>query len=106
MWANAPDANVKENFMPFDGEELLEKLADLEITKWNYKGDLETEHIGPIAQDFQKTLGIGSDGKSISTIDPSGIATAVIKELNTQNQTLSQENKQIRRERMNRRSWL
>jgi hypothetical protein len=56
----------------------------LDITKWNYKNDKSTEHIGPTAQDFQETFGVGSDGKSISTIDPSGIALAAIKELYAQ----------------------
>jgi len=88
VWTNASDANAKENFQPIDGEELLEKLDGLEITRWNYKADKSSEHIGPTAQDFKQIFGVGSDGKSISTIDPSGIALAAIKELNRQNRTL------------------
>jgi hypothetical protein len=80
-WVNASDKNAKENFQKVDGEELLEKISDLEITKWNYKGDKDAEHIGPTAQDFKRTFGVGADDKSISTIDPSGIALAAIKEL-------------------------
>ncbi len=80
-WVNASDINSKENFEQVDGVELLNKIAELEITKWNYKGDRNAQHIGPTAQDFQQTFGVGSDGKSISTIDPSGIALAAIKEL-------------------------
>lgn len=104
-WINASDANAKENFQPVDGEELLEKISGLEITRWKYKGDSEIEHIGPTAQDFQETFGVGSDGKSISTIDPSGIALAAIKELNKQNQMLQEkstdlqkQNEELRRE--------
>ena len=37
-------------------------------------------HIGPMAQDFYKLFNLGNDDKSISTIDPSGIALAAIKE--------------------------
>ena len=83
-WVNASDKNSKENFEQVNGEEILEKISDLEITKWNYKGDEDAQHIGPTAQDFKKTFGVGADDKSISTIDPSGIALAAIKELYAQ----------------------
>ncbi len=93
-WVNASDANAKENFEKVDGAELLEKLSALEISKWNYKGNEEAEHIGPTAQDFKKAFGVGADDKSISTIDPSGIALAAIKELYAQ---LKQKNAEIAR---------
>jgi hypothetical protein len=80
-WVNASDANVKENFQPINGSELLAQIDQLAISKWNYKGNTDMEHIGPTAQDFQAAFGVGSDGKSISTIDPAGIALAATKEL-------------------------
>ena len=80
-WVNASDKNSKENFRSVDGEKLLRELSDLEITQWNYKGDDGTTHIGPTAQDFKKSFGLGKDDKSISTIDPSGVALAAIKAL-------------------------
>jgi len=62
---------------------LLDKISKLQITYWNYKGeDVSITHIGPTAQDFYNVFGIGADSISISTIDPSGIALAAIKELN------------------------
>lgn len=97
-WVNASDRNSKENFVDVNGEELLNKLSELEITEWNYKGNEADKHIGPTAQDFQKTFGVGSDGKSISTIDPSGIALAAIKELNKQNNELKDQNKELKKE--------
>jgi hypothetical protein len=80
-WVNASDANVKENFQPVNGSELLDQIEQLAISRWNYKGNTEMAHIGPTAQDFQAIFGVGSDGKSISTIDPAGIALAAAKEL-------------------------
>jgi hypothetical protein len=80
-WVNASDKNSKENFRSVDGEKLLRELSNLEITRWNYKGDNATTHIGPTAQDFKKSFGLGKDDKSISTIDPSGVALAAIKAL-------------------------
>ncbi|MBK7092843.1 MAG: tail fiber domain-containing protein [bacterium] len=97
-WVNASDKNSKENFEQVNGEEILEKISDLEITKWNYKGDDDAQHIGPTAQDFKKTFGVGADDKSISTIDPSGIALAAIKELYSQLQAKDKEMKELREE--------
>ena len=97
-WVNASDKNAKENFQEVNGEELLKKISELDITKWNYKSDKETEHIGPTAQDFKETFGVGSDGKSISTIDPSGIALAAIKELYTQLKSKDKELAELRAE--------
>jgi len=95
-WVNASDANLKENFSEVNGEELLSKIDELPVTEWNYKNEnTNVKHIGPTAQDFQRTFGVGSDGKSISTIDPSGIALAAIKELNKQNQQLKDQNSEL-----------
>lgn len=87
-WTNASDRNLKENFAEVDGEELLDKVSELPITQWNYKGDADNKHIGPTAQDFKSTFGVGSDGKSISTIDPSGVALAAIQQLIKENEEL------------------
>ena len=97
VWTNASDENLKENFQPVDGAELLEKIDELPISQWNYKNESdEVTHIGPTAQDFQKVFGVGENDKSISTIDPSGIALAAIKELNKQNLRLHEESKELR----------
>ncbi len=97
-WVNASDANSKENFAKVDGREILNKLERLDITRWNYKGQADAAHIGPTAQDFREVFGVGADDKSISTIDPSGIALAAIKELNRQNQQLREQNELLLRE--------
>lgn len=88
-WTNASDENLKENFKSVDGAELLEKIDDLPISQWNYKIESdEVTHIGPTAQDFKKTFGVGENDKTISTIDPSGIALAAIKQLSKENNEL------------------
>jgi hypothetical protein len=94
-WVNGSDVNSKENFEPVDGEELLGRISTLPITRWNYKGQPEVEHIGPMAQDFQAVFGVGVNDKSISTVDPSGIALAAVKELYRQNQELQTANRQL-----------
>ncbi len=83
VWTNASDKSLKENFQAVDGEAILEKIDELPITQWNYKVEgSDVSHIGPTAQDFQAVFGLGGDDKSISTIDPAGIALAAIKALN------------------------
>ena len=64
------------------------KVSQLDITRWKYKGTNEY-HIGPMAQDFYKSFGLGNDDKHISTIDPSGIALISIKALKQENDILS-----------------
>lgn len=87
VWTNVSDRIKKENFTSINGNELLEKIASMPITRWKYKGGDEY-HIGPMAQDFYALFGLGEDDKSISTIDPAGIALAGIQELKKENDDL------------------
>ncbi len=86
-WTNASDRNLKENFEPVDSEAILEGVARLPITTWNYKAqDDSIRHIGPMAQDFYAIFGVGEDDKHISTVDIDGVALAAIQRLYLQNQ--------------------
>lgn len=97
VWTNASDAELKENFSPVNGEEILQKVEELPISQWNYKSESEdVTHIGPTAQDFKQIFGVGVNDKTISTIDPSGIALAAIKELGRQNRELKEENQKMK----------
>lgn len=92
VWTNKSDMNLKENFRSVDGKEILEKILQLSITRWNYRSEEDNiTHIGPVAQDFHALFGVGNDDKSISTIDPAGIALAAIQELQEQNNDLKTE---------------
>src|SRR2546423_2766577 len=46
------DRNAKENFAPISPVEVLNKVAALPITTWNFKELHDGRHIGPMAQDF------------------------------------------------------
>ena len=81
-WVNASDVNAKQNIVLVNGKSILSKINQLSISEWSYKFDRATvRHIGPMAQDFYDLFGLGQDDRSISTIDPAGIALAGIKEL-------------------------
>jgi hypothetical protein len=83
VWSSKSDRNSKENFQPIDKQALLEKLDQLDITEWNYKvEDDGVRHIGPMAQDFYKIFGVGTDDKTISSLDPAGVALVAIQALN------------------------
>jgi hypothetical protein len=72
------DRYAKENFAPVDGREILACLATIPIETWNYKGeDPSVRHIGPMAQDFARVLGVGADDKRIHMIDASGVLASI-----------------------------
>jgi hypothetical protein len=81
-WMDNCDRDSKENFTEIDAGELLEQVASLPITMYNYKGESDdVKHIGPVAQDFYATFGVGSDEKAISSQDVAGISLASVQEL-------------------------
>ena len=86
------DRNKKENFQPVDGEEVLRKIRQFNLTSWNYIGqDAKTlRHYGPMAQDFYGAFGhdaIGAVGtpKTINSGDMAGIMMVAIKALAMEN---------------------
>jgi hypothetical protein len=86
-FVSTSDRNAKENFQPVDAQAVLEKVAALPLSKWNYKADTGTRHIGPMAQDFHAAFGIGPDDKHIATVDADGVALAAIQGLNEKLET-------------------
>lgn len=76
------DRNLKENFAPVDGRDVLGRLAAIPIETWNYKSeDPSVRHMGPMAQDFARAFGLGEDDKRIHMVDASGVALASIQAL-------------------------
>lgn len=64
-----------------DGEEVLQKVVKLPITRWAYKVDRVQQHLGPVAQDFYAAFGLGANDKHIGTVDEEGVALAAIEGL-------------------------
>ena len=89
-WTNSSSRTVKENHQHVDSEEILDKIEKLSITEWNYKENEDARHIGPVAEDFYSIFNLGENDKSISTIDPSGVALAGIKGLIEENKALKE----------------
>jgi trimeric autotransporter adhesin len=95
---NLSDRNAKQDFEPVNAARILEKVTHLPLTKWSYKDDPNTRHIGPMAQDFQATFNVGTDEKHIAPIDEGGVALAAIQGLNEKVEQQRAENAELKRE--------
>ena len=94
----ASDRDVKKNFTELDSREVLEKLAAMPITRWNYKkeSDGHWKHIGPMVQDFNPAFFPERKDKFISTLEYGGVSLAAIKGLNEKlEDKLEQKDKEI-----------
>ena len=81
-WLTYSDRNGKENFASVDGVAVLDALAVMPISTWNWKTEAaSTRHMGPMAQDFRAAFGLGPDDTHITTVDSDGVALAAIQGL-------------------------
>jgi hypothetical protein len=80
-FVNTSDRNAKENFAPVSPQEVLNKVAALPITTWNFKTMNDGRHMGPMAQDFYAAFGLGGGDTTITSVDPDGVALAAIQGL-------------------------
>jgi hypothetical protein len=82
-WSQLSDRNAKENVATIDPRDVLDRLAALPISTWNYRTqEREIRHMGPMAQDFHDMFGLGEDERMISSVDTDGVALAAIQGLN------------------------
>ncbi|OON67689.1 tail fiber domain-containing protein [Hymenobacter sp. CRA2] len=98
-WTTLSDRRAKENFRPVDAEQVLQKVAALPVTEWNYKSQPATQrHVGPMAQDFYQAFrldGLDRD-TTINTGDIDGVNMVAIQALAQRTARLQQENEQLR----------
>ena len=81
-WSATSDRAVKENFRAIDPRDVLAKVSAMPITSWNYITEgAHSRHLGPVSQDFHSAFLLGSDDKSITSIDEAGVALAAIQGL-------------------------
>lgn len=116
-WSTISDSTKKENFLPVNGEEVLNKISQFNLRSWNYKGQDASKfrHYGPMAQEFYSAFGndgIGTIGNdtTIASADFDGINLIAIQalekrtkeqeirimELEKQNQELARSNLEFR----------
>jgi trimeric autotransporter adhesin len=80
-WSFSSDRDLKEDFHPVNGSEVLEKVARLPISEWNYKG-YSQRHIGAMAQDFHEAFPLNESTTTLNDADLHGVALAAIQGLN------------------------
>lgn len=74
---------LKENFTSLDPEAVLAKVAELPVTRWNYRFDPDRRaHIGPTAEDFRAAFGLGDSDRRLAPSDAAGVALVAIQGLN------------------------
>ncbi|AXY73260.1 hypothetical protein D3H65_04385 [Paraflavitalea soli] len=104
VWQNASDVHRKHLFEDVQGEAILDKLRSIPIRRWGYLSEADdVRHLGPTAQDFYAAFGLGSDERSIGTVDADGVALAGVQALDVRTreqaagiQKLEQENAVLR----------
>jgi len=92
------DKNQKENFLPVNGQEVLRKIRELNLTSWNYMGHdpKQFRHYGPVAQEFfaafgHDSLGTVGTATTINSGDMEGILMVAAQALEQRTSALEKE---------------
>ena len=82
-WACVSDREQKENMVPADGPQVLERLLAMPVYGYNFKGaPASLRNLGPTAQDFRAAFGLGESDLTIASGNLDGVALAAIQGLN------------------------
>lgn len=65
---------------PADAGTMLERVRSLEVRRWQYRDADNTVHIGPMAEEFHDTFGVGADDR-IEHADAEGVTLASVQAL-------------------------
>lgn len=97
VWQNSSDVNRKHLFHRVSGEDVLSRLRTLPIQTWSYKVESDdVRHLGPTSQDFRAAFGLGSDERSIGTVDADGVALAAAQALELRTRSQADEIRALR----------
>jgi endosialidase-like protein len=76
------DRAQKKNIRAVDPAEVLARLRRLPVSTWSYREEPDgVRHLGPMAQDFKQTFGLGDSERSYYAVDAHGVALAAIQAL-------------------------
>lgn len=68
--------------VPVDVADVLRRVRDLPLSTWSYDFDhTSVKHMGPMAQDFAASFGLGDSTRQIHTVDTAGVSLAAIQAL-------------------------
>jgi hypothetical protein len=80
-WSNLSNKKSKNKIKKLKPEDYLPLLDNLSIYEWEYISEPGVAHIGPMAQSFYQTFGLGVSDKHISMVDADGVTLLMIKGL-------------------------
>ena len=81
--ADQPDLGpVAPSDRPINGFQVLEQVAGLPISTWRYRWEEpRVRHLGPMAQDWATTFGLGENDTTIAAVDANGVTLVSIQAL-------------------------
>ena len=71
----------KTEITPINVREILNKASDLPLFEWSYEKDVAARHMGPMAEDFGTTFGLGHDEQALAPRDVAAVALGAIQGL-------------------------
>ncbi len=92
------NVHAKQDFQPVDPNAVLERLAALEVTTWSFKRDPTVRHMGPTAQDFRASFGLGEFEDKLAPVDVRGVTLAAVQALYQQLQNQAEQLDALRAE--------
>ncbi|PKP22626.1 MAG: hypothetical protein CVU05_03070 [Bacteroidetes bacterium HGW-Bacteroidetes-21] len=101
VWTAGSSRAIKDRYTALDGQSILNKIENMELKGWFYKGT-EEYHIGPFAEDFYQAFGTGDQnvkedlGKYLSATDVSGVAMVAIQEMIKEINSLKKSNEELK----------
>ena len=89
VWTNSSSRARKDNIQLLTLEDALAALADLEPVSFNYRSDVDEQHLGFIAEDVPELVAT-TDRQSLSPMDVIAVLTRVVQEQQERIQLLEQ----------------
>jgi hypothetical protein len=88
--------STKRNFIAVNGADVLARVRSLPISSWNYTSeDGNVRHIGPMAEDFFSSFGLGVGSTSIGIQDLASVSLAGVKALAEETAELQDKTKEL-----------
>lgn len=98
-WTCASSRTIKENFMPVDVEDVLERAVRVPVSTWTMIGaDPSIVHMGPVAEDFNAEFPLGLGPTTIGLGDFDGVNLAAIQALEARTRALRDDVERLRGE--------
>jgi hypothetical protein len=87
---------TKENFLNVKGDDVLSRIRNLSVSTWNYIDEgRQVRHMGPMAEDFYKAFGLGTNNVSIGVQDLAGVSLAAVKALDARTAELQRKTAEV-----------